>query len=957
MDKSINHLKKSANIVAVVERVTNQNLKRKGGEFVGFCPFHKDDKPSLMVNEKKQVFGCFACQTKGDVIDFLTETFQNKGSDQKTAFKEALDYLRDQSGHIAISPIKQAQNKKYVAWNPLAYGPAPSTVKHYRHGIPNNIYKYKNADGKLIGLICRFDFSDGTKEVIPFSYCTNGTKKEWRWLSFGRPRPLYNWDKIVARPKATVLIVEGEKTADAAEKLYPHVVVTTWPGGTNAIHFVNWDILKNRNILLWPDNDIHQKYGEAHPKAGQIKPFAEQPGNKAMLTIYETLKTSNKVIKWIKNSKDFPHKWDVADANWTTEEAIKYAQSNVIDVPTPEQSTETKTEDVEPVEKEDEEPPPPPPEQPRASLPVVATNTGMVPVAAAPEFDETTSLVDHLAYFTFLGYEKETDTVTHCLYVKESRTVQKYTAGKMARISTLISLAPLDFWEGMFRNGRSKKVSIDQALNWAIRSSHAKGFFSSDSLRGRGAWMDDGRVVFHAGDHLIVDNRRVALGDLQSRYIYEAGPTLSYDISTPLPTAKANKLVSMLKLMNWSREINAYLLAGWCVVAPVCGALRWRPHIWITGGAGSGKSWTLKEVIRVLLGGSALPVQAETTEPGLRQLIKSDALPVVFDEADAEDFEQMKSIKKVLGLMRAASADDGGFLVKGSSSGSEKKYRIRSCFSFASIGVNATQQSDRTRITLLSLNTIPDSPQKKERWAALQKAHVETLTERFGTDLQARTIKLLPVIIHNADVFSKAAAALLGEQRVGDQVGALLAGAYSLSSSNRIDYDTAVKWIKNKDWSEERELDETRDENRLLNHLLERMTRVDRIAGAAVERTIGELVGIALQYTEDSIITDTSAERRLNQLGFKIYTTRDDGGLVKGNYLAVSNSSGHIKKFLFRTPWVNNWHKVLARIDNAIEIESTYFTVGSNARAIGIPIELITNTTKKEPQENQDLPF
>lgn len=962
MDK-ISDLKSSVNIVDVVQNSANINLKKRGVEWVGLCPFHHDKKASLNVNEKKQVFFCGPCGHNGDVIDFLSLIYQGKGNGESEAFKQALDYLKNQTGNISSQVKKIHTNKKKAKiWTNLPFGPQPGQINHYRHGKPNSLWKYIDANGKLAGYVCRFDLPDGGKEVLPFCYCTDGKKKEWRWKAFGRPRPLYNADLLAKYPNKTVLIVEGEKTADAAQKLLPHIVVTTWPGGSNAIGFANWEVLKGRNVVFWPDNDKYQRYGENHKNAGKLKPYHEQSGNEAMMAINAILSQICPVTKWIMNSPTFPNKWDIADAKgWTTDKTKEYIRANIVTVPEPGEVVLVDDEDqkipeiaqtAKPVEqkpKELEQNPTLPADQPGA-----ATDTPpQVPAEYKPDNEDQNESVPHFGYFSFLGYEKTEDSVLHCFYVKETQTVQKFSGAHLNRIASLIGLAPLDFWESMFTHGRSNKVRTEMALNWLVRSSQSRGFFSSDKLRGRGAWIDRTDVVFHAGDHLVVNNKRVALGDHKSRYIYEAGAPLGYDISSPLKTAESNQLVELCKAMNWSREINAYLLAGWCVIAPVCGAMKWRSHIWITGGAGSGKSWLLKEVVRFLLGGTVLAVQAETTEPGLRQLIKADALPVVFDEADAEDFQQQQSIKKVLGLMRAASADDGGYLVKGSSGGNEKKYRIRSCFAFASIGVTATQQSDRTRITLLSLVNLPDGPEKEEKWFKLQRLHAELLTDEFALNLQARTISILPTILKNAVTFSKAAAAVLGKQRIGDQIGSLLAGAYSLSSRSLISYDDAIEWINKRDWDEERQLEETRDENRLLSHLMERLTRMDRQVGPGLERTIGELMSIAINHGPDEAVSPTDAEGRLNRLGFKIYTKKaEKEGGERRVYFAISNSSGHIKKFLWKTPWTNNWAKILARLDGAIHIDPTRFAVGHTSRAVGVPMDFLLGIKKKE-----DLPF
>ena len=35
------------------------------------CPFHADGDPSLSFNDEKNVFNCFGCGAKGDIIEFV----------------------------------------------------------------------------------------------------------------------------------------------------------------------------------------------------------------------------------------------------------------------------------------------------------------------------------------------------------------------------------------------------------------------------------------------------------------------------------------------------------------------------------------------------------------------------------------------------------------------------------------------------------------------------------------------------------------------------------------------------------------------------------------------------------------------------------------------------------------------------------------------------------------------
>jgi len=100
--------------------------------------------------------------------------------------------------------------------------------------------------------------------------------------------------------------------------------------------------------------------------------------------------------------------------------------------------------------------------------------------------------------------------------------------------------------------------------------------------------------------------------------------------------------------MNWNEPIFSKFFAGWCVIAPICGVLSWRPHIWVNGPSGSGKTWALDNILDPLVGRLALSVQSATTEAFIRQRLKSDALPVVFDEAESEDKRGQMRMQSIL---------------------------------------------------------------------------------------------------------------------------------------------------------------------------------------------------------------------------------------------------------------------------------------------------------------------
>ena len=320
--EDIKEIKGSVNIIDIIGRYVE--LRKRGTEFYGICPFHNDSKASLQVNERKQIFKCFPCGAAGDVVSFLTK--------QGKTLKQALEELKNP--YYVTSPTiykrVELESEKNV-WNDCSPSGPPAEIRHYKFGVPSKTWAYRNTSGDVIGYACRFEV-EGEKQVLPFTYKTNGSEKKWTWMGFDKPRPLYNLHKIVQNPEKSILIVEGEKTADAASKLIPSVIATAWMGGASAVKYIDLTPLQGRVIVLWPDNDYTHAYKDG-PMSEQIKPFHDQPGNKAMLEIANALKPYCRTIKWVNNPKDSPCGWDIADADWTPKEAIKYIKENMVNVP------------------------------------------------------------------------------------------------------------------------------------------------------------------------------------------------------------------------------------------------------------------------------------------------------------------------------------------------------------------------------------------------------------------------------------------------------------------------------------------------------------------------------------------------------------------------------------------------------------------------------------------------
>lgn len=197
--------------------------------------------------------------------------------------------------HVEMPHATPAADATKAVADPVvlpAAAPLPGIVRHGSKGVPARMWEYRDASGALLFLACRFDKPDGGKDVQPYS-CTAAGK--WVWQAPQQPRPLYGLPELAARPDAPVVVVEGEKAADAARVLFPDHVAVTWPGGTNAVALADWRPLAGRQVAVWPDND------DAGRKAAVAVVKAATSAGVASVAVVAV------PVAW-------PPKWDVADA-------------------------------------------------------------------------------------------------------------------------------------------------------------------------------------------------------------------------------------------------------------------------------------------------------------------------------------------------------------------------------------------------------------------------------------------------------------------------------------------------------------------------------------------------------------------------------------------------------------------------------------------------------------------
>lgn len=724
-----------------------------------------------------------------------------------------------------------------------------------------NVWKYTNEF-----YVCRFP----GKKIRPLWY--NGTS--WQWKAPPEPRPIYNLLDLHANTDAVVIIAEGEKAADAAAKLFPQYVATTWPSGCKAFNKADWSPLQGRTVILWPD--------------------ADDVGRQAMAKLApKLLQHGVSEVRIVTPPDNAPEGWDLADAIWSPDQALDYLESHLNGHITP---------------PEDPKPEPEP-----------------EPITAPDPLPETDD------YFICIGFQENT------FYYQPFSTGQVVALARGSHTGTnLCALAPLSYWENLYPNKTG--VNWIAAASSLFQRCYKAGFYNPAMLRGRGAWWDNGRSVLHLGDRIIVDGRaRASNKQLEnSSYYYQRlielkGPNLS----EPLSKKEAEKIAKIVGKFLWETQGSAMLVTGWIALAPICGILDWRPHMWLTAGAGSGKSTLLEDFIAPLLGDMRLIVVGNTSEAGIRQSLKADALPVIFDEAESNEKPDQARIQQILSLARVASFETDANILKGSPDGSMQNFKIRSMFLFSSIATALKQGADKSRFAQITLkkpeDRFPDKQKRQKHWDSLRK-DLSTISPEVGRRLQARIFSLIPVVRESIAVFTEAAAEYLdGNQRNGDQYGTLLAGAWVMCYDEAPTKEQALQLCASAQLQEFCKNNEKTDEKRCIDLIMQHQIRIEG-QDKTVTRTIGELVEIAADKALDRDLVRSTVEATLGRNGIKV-----DRGKV-----CISNGSSAIASILKDTQWSNSWSDQLERLPGASKTGSIYFKgMGSSARAVGVPFSAL----------------
>lgn len=417
-----------------------------------------------------------------------------------------------------------------------------------------------------------------------------------------------------------------------------------------------------------------------------------------------------------------------------------------------------------------------------------------------------------------------------------------------------------------------------------------------DKTRGVGTWIgENDELIYHQGDriwigpapHSPTDSPRFERPGLIDRHVYPSGTTQPRAASISDGGQGAAELFALINQWRWRRgEIDARLMLGWIGCAILGGALDWRPHVWLTGPSGNGKSTLQDRVIRPVLD-DALVGDQDTTAAAVRGQLGVSSLPIVLDEKDPGKNDAR--LQEMIQVIRVAAS--GGRASRSSAGHEGHQTRLISAALMASSLVPQLQPEDRNRLAILELmEIIPGTPPP-----VIDKKRMREI----GGQLRLQLALSWPQWERKLFWWRSTMESLGHNGRGASVYGTLLAAAEMLLAEDLPESMTAVEPLLEELTAEAiaDQRGDVPDKIQCLDHLMAHRIEYDTRRGRrAIESLLYECLG-------DKDADDKM--RALQEHGLTI-ERRPKGG---GAYILIANSHPQITNVIFAgTKWSGGVH-------------------------------------------------
>jgi hypothetical protein len=439
----------------------------------------------------------------------------------------------------------------------------------------------------------------------------------------------------------------------------------------------------------------------------------------------------------------------------------------------------------------------------------------------------------------------------------------------------------------------AKREAASEAGEAIMQWCHEAGLWDDRiEVRGPGIWpSDDGAPLLHLGDRVVINGESRAAGFIEGEALYVAHAALRRPAHLPADVAAGRAIIGDLGLWTWRIEGAATLLLGWLATAYLGGAIRWRPNIFLTGGAGTGKT-TLFRLLR-----AALPLHGYTndsTRAGLVDALNGKPRPTLIDEAEDPD-----AVPRLVALMRTAAGEDGTRGLRGTPEGGGRSFAVLGSVVMAAVRVPDMPPQDASRFSVLELQG-GDGDQSAAMRAAVERAR------GLGPALWARMLARFDAWRRANEAFRAALIEGGSRPREADHLGALLAGWWVLTEDSEVGPAQAKAGVAGIAAFVQTAADVASDDGpqRCLQHLVTAIVFV----GDNRRRALGELVADAFNHDPEVQKQKTAARLDLARLGIGVRD--EEGGIVWFGNRAAGVA------YLFRdTPWdAGGWRAELLRL-------------------------------------------
>jgi putative DNA primase/helicase len=524
---------------------------------------------------------------------------------------------------------------------------------------------------------------------------------------------------------------------------------------------------------------------------------------------------------------------------------------------------------------------------------------------------ETTISTSELP-FQVLGFTNPPYTV---IYRRRDNCEIVPIAFKNHKKEELLALASAAYWTTFCGGEKINAFFIQSVL---AEMAHKAGRFNGEKVRGYGAWTDDNRAIYNNGE-TIAD---IPINKFETKYYYRYGKRITGDIKEQL----FPELIDIFGLLGFSTS-DQMLLMGWCCIAPICGCLTWRPHVWITADHGSGKSTILQQIVKPLIG-KALFCVSNTSEAGLRQELGNNSFPVMFDEAEGKTKQSMDNMSRIIELARKSSGNMSGHTFKGTPGGRSFTYTIQSSFCFSSINPPIEEAADESRITELEYHRLD-----VDKWHILHQSIIKTITPERCEALRVNTINHIDTILASIEVVRKVLSSHSENSRLSDQYSPMIAGAWHVGHNDIIDEENAKTMIDMAfDGKSKQEIREGKEIIPDSQQCLTDIMTIGISVGGGKIMSVGTLIN---QFCDISNIGIENNQAILNVYGIGITSDR--------SAVCIHERNTEFRRLLERTPWRSGISKVLKRLQG-VQVGYKTSIQGQGCSTVKIPIERIIVT-------------